>query len=144
VINPRNEGITKQIQYWKPRPLFQSRTHRESHTHFFSPRSSSCFTHHLYTDSICAHPPFHQRHAGQEVSHIPRSTLLPHRPNSSYTLHASPPPPQTVTDAPANTSVVLLNTLVSFYQQESLWVQYPHRSRARPDCFRRRRDSWQL
>ncbi|KAF8505621.1 hypothetical protein F5888DRAFT_1650586 [Russula emetica] len=36
-------------------------------------------------------------------------------------------PPQTLTDAPADTSVVLLNSLVSFYQQESLWV---HRTRA--------------
>lgn len=36
-------------------------------------------------------------------------------------------PPQTLTDAPVDTSVVLLNSLVSFYQQESLWV---HRTRA--------------
>ncbi|KAI0322519.1 hypothetical protein OF83DRAFT_1161202 [Amylostereum chailletii] len=37
-------------------------------------------------------------------------------------------PPQTLDDEPRpNTSVVLLNSLVSFYQQESLWV---HRTRA--------------
>ncbi|KAH9179858.1 hypothetical protein EDB89DRAFT_2111121 [Lactarius sanguifluus] len=36
-------------------------------------------------------------------------------------------PPQTLTDAPVDTSAVLLNSLVSFYQQESLWV---HRTRA--------------
>ena len=35
----------------------------------------------------------------------------------------------TFTDPPANTSVVLLNSLVSFYQQESLWV---HCTRACP------------
>src|SRR6266581_1276259 len=37
----------------------------------------------------------------------------------------------TFTDPPANTSVVLLNSLVSFYQQESLWV---HRTCACPQA----------
>ncbi|KAH9966098.1 hypothetical protein BC827DRAFT_1182097 [Russula dissimulans] len=50
-------------------------------------------------------------------------------PIQEHVALPTPPfsPPQTLTDAPADTSVVLLNSLVSFYQQESLWV---HRTRA--------------
>ena len=50
-------------------------------------------------------------------------------PIQEHAALPTPPfsPPQTLTDAPADTSVVLLNSLVSFYQQESLWV---HRTRA--------------
>ncbi|KAI0284376.1 hypothetical protein BGY98DRAFT_1087619 [Russula aff. rugulosa BPL654] len=50
-------------------------------------------------------------------------------PVQEHAALPTPPfsPPQTLTDAPADTSVVLLNSLVSFYQQESLWV---HRTRA--------------
>lgn len=50
-------------------------------------------------------------------------------PIQEHAALPTPPfsPPQTLTDAPVDTSVVLLNSLVSFYQQESLWV---HRTRA--------------
>jgi hypothetical protein len=57
------------------------------------------------------------------------SLTLTDSPIQEHTALPTPPfsPPQTLTDAPADTSVVLLNSLVSFYQQESLWV---HRTRA--------------
>ncbi|KAI9448185.1 hypothetical protein H4582DRAFT_2068717 [Lactarius indigo] len=44
-------------------------------------------------------------------------------PIQEHTALPTPPfsPPQTLTDAPVDTSAVLLNSLVSFYQQESLW-----------------------
>ena len=57
------------------------------------------------------------------------SLTLTDSPIQEHAALPTPPfsPPQTLTDAPADTSVVLLNSLVSFYQQESLWV---HRTRA--------------
>lgn len=57
------------------------------------------------------------------------SLTLTDSPVQEQAALPTPPfsPPQTLTDAPADTSVVLLNSLVSFYQQESLWV---HRTRA--------------
>jgi hypothetical protein len=57
------------------------------------------------------------------------SLTLTESPLQEHAALPTPPfsPPQTLTDAPADTSVVLLNSLVSFYQQESLWV---HRTRA--------------
>lgn len=57
------------------------------------------------------------------------SLTLTDSPIQEQAALPTPPfsPPQTLTDAPADTSVVLLNSLVSFYQQESLWV---HRTRA--------------
>ena len=57
------------------------------------------------------------------------SLTLSESPIQEHPALPTPPfsPPQTLTDAPADTSVVLLNSLVSFYQQESLWV---HRTRA--------------
>ena len=57
------------------------------------------------------------------------SITLTDSPIQEHAALPTPPfsPPQTLTDAPADTSVVLLNSLVSFYQQESLWV---HRTRA--------------
>lgn len=57
------------------------------------------------------------------------SLTLTDSPVQEHAALPTPPfsPPQTLTDAPADTSVVLLNSLVSFYQQESLWV---HRTRA--------------
>ncbi|KAI0068771.1 hypothetical protein BV25DRAFT_1817680 [Artomyces pyxidatus] len=58
------------------------------------------------------------------------SFAYPSSPLPGQTTHLPTPPfspPQTLTDVPPEASAVLINSLVSFYQQESLWV---HRTRA--------------
>ncbi|KAI0045317.1 hypothetical protein FA95DRAFT_1561268 [Auriscalpium vulgare] len=66
-----------------------------------------------------------------DVKPIITDLTYPSSPIQHNHTHALPTPPfsppQTLTDVPPETSVVLINSLVSFYQQESLWV---HRTRA--------------